>query len=94
MTAAQQAKAMVTAIAEAAQEQWGEDWLANLVRRYCELEQAETGNEKATPINRRSQLVTVLNEGNPKAETLVRLAMAVGAEVQLVVIRRDVKRFG
>jgi DNA-binding phage protein len=94
MNSAEQAKAMVNAIAQVAQEQWGEDWLADLVRRYCEIEQEETGNEKATPINRRSQLLTAINEGNPKMETLVRLAIAVGVELQLVVVKREVKRFG
>jgi DNA-binding phage protein len=93
MTSAEQASAMVQAIAQTAQEKWGEDWLPNLVREYAQIEQQETGNQKATPVNRRSQIVTVLSEGNPRTETLVRLATAVGAEVQLVVTRREVKRF-
>ncbi|KAM3112765.1 hypothetical protein [Phormidesmis sp. 146-33] len=92
MTSAEQAKAIVDTIAQAAKDKWGDDWISNLVREYCRLEREETGNEKATPVNRRSQVLTAL-EGHPRADTLVRLAKAVDAEIQIVVIRREVKRF-
>jgi DNA-binding phage protein len=100
VTSQERAKAIVNAIVEQAQAIWGEDWLANLVRQYCELERAEgVDPAKATPVNRRSQILSALvekegKEGqNPKLETLLKLSEAVGGEIQLVFTRKEVKRF-
>ncbi len=89
---AEQAKALIDAIAQEAQKQWGEDWLASLVSAYCEIESAETG-KLIKPVQRRSQLGRTFESGNPTTETLMRLVQAVGGQLELVFIRREVKRF-
>ncbi|MBD2019240.1 hypothetical protein H6F43_03465 [Leptolyngbya sp. FACHB-36] len=92
MTSEQQAKAILQAIAAEAQVKFGDDWQADLVRAYCQIEQAETGNEKAIPVNRRGQILRAFSEGNTTLETLCRLAQAVGVEFEMVVTRREVRR--
>jgi len=94
MTSTEQAKAILQAIAEEAGQKWGESWQNHLIRSYCEIERAETGNEKATPVNRRGQLLRSFSEGNTTLETLCRLAQAVGIEFELVVTRKQVRRIG
>ncbi len=88
----ERARAIVKAIAQEAEKQWGENWLPALVNAYCDIEKAETGNDKVTYANRRSQIVAAL-DSNPRLETVLRLAQAVGLEVQLVATRKDVIRF-
>jgi DNA-binding phage protein len=92
-TSEEQAKALIQAISQEAQSKWGDEWIAALVRAYCEIESQEAG-KLVKPVQRRSQLVRVLEEGNPTLETLLRLAKAVGAEINLEFIRREIKRFG
>ena len=96
----ERAKAIVNAIVAEAKSLWGEDWFPALVRKYCEIELAEGGDPtKVTPLNRRSQILFLTEEAkadgkqNPKLETLLKLADAVGAEIQLVFTRQEVKRF-
>lgn len=71
-----------------------------LVRKYCEIEIAEGGDPaKVTPLNRRSQILFLTEDAkadgkqNPKLETLLKLTDAVGAEIQLVFTRKEVRRF-
>jgi hypothetical protein len=60
--------------------------------KYCEIELAEGGDPaKVTPLNQRSQILFLTEEA--KAETLLKLADAVGAEIQLVFTRKEVRRF-
>ncbi len=66
----------------------GEDGFPALVQKYCEIEIAEGGDPvKVTPLNRRSQILFLTEEAkadgkqNPKLETLLKLADAVGAEI-------------
>ena len=96
----ERAKAIMKAIVAEAKSLWGEDWFPALVRKYCEIELAEGGDPtKVTPLNRRSQILFLTEEAkadgkqNPKLETLLKLADAVGAEMQLVFTRQEVKRF-
>lgn len=91
-TTAEQAEALVEALAEEAQKQWGENWLPSLVSAYCEIESAETG-KLIKPVQRRSQLGRTLEGKNPTAETLLRLVKAVGGQLELTFIRKEVKRF-
>lgn len=100
VTSQERAKAIVNTIVEEAKSQWGEDWFPVLVRKYCEIEIAEGGDpKKVTPLNRRSQILFLTGDANqegkqnPKIETLLKLADAVGAEIQLVFTRKEVKRF-
>lgn len=88
----EQAKAIIQAISQEAQARWGEDWQASLVRAYCEIESAE-GERLIKPVARRSSLIRTLEEGNPTLETLLRLTKAVGADLELAITRRVVKRF-
>jgi hypothetical protein len=90
----------VNAIVEEAKSLWGEDWFPALVRKYCEIEIAEGGDPaKVTPLNRRSQILFLTEDAradgkqNPKLETLLKLADAVGGEIQLVSTRKEVRRF-
>jgi DNA-binding phage protein len=92
MTSAEQAKAIVDAIASEAKDRWGDRWIAELVRAYCEIETAETGKE-VKPVARRSQLVRAIELATPTLETLLRLAAAVDMELQAVITRKEVKRF-
>ena len=92
MTSEQQAKAMIQAISQEAKARWGDDWIAPLVRAYCEIESAEVG-KLIKPVARRSSLARSLEECNPTLETLLRLTKAVGADLELVITRREVKRF-
>lgn len=87
-----QAKAIIQAISQEAQARWGGDWQACLVRAYCEIESAEAG-KLIKPVARRSQLMRSLEECNPTLETLLRLTKAVGADLELAITRREVKRF-
>ncbi len=52
-TSAKQSRAIFDTIATEAENRWGDRWVANLVRRYCEIESMETG-EEVKPVNRRS----------------------------------------
>lgn len=77
---------MLRAIANAANEKWGQQWQSRLVAEYAALERTETGNAKATPANRRNQVIRLFEEsGSPTLETFVRLTKCVGIEVELQV---------
>lgn len=85
----ERARAIIQAIAQEAQNSWGENWLLALTNAYCAIEQEETGNEKATYVNRRSQIQSAIDgTTTPRLETVLRLAQAVELEVQLVATRR------
>lgn len=65
--------------------------LAGLVRLYCEIRQAK-GDTKATPVNRRSQLVNALERSNPTLETFLDLVDALDGEIQIVWIDRKIEK--
>lgn len=90
MNSQETTRAMLRAIANAASERWGENWQARLVSHYAALEVEETGNEKATPANRRNQIVRLFEEkGEPRLETFIRLCKCVDIEVELVIKREE-----
>ena len=91
-SSAEQAQALIAAISQEAQQKWGDDWLAPLVRAYCEIESQEKG-KLIKPVQRRSQLVRALEESNPTTETLLRLVKAIGGNLELVFTRTVVRRF-
>lgn len=91
-TSEEQAKALIEAISQESQAKWGDNWIASLVRAYCEIESQEIG-KLVKPVQRRSQLVRSLEEGNPTLETLLRLIKAVEGELSLTFIRKEIKRF-
>jgi hypothetical protein len=64
---------------------------AKLVRLYCEIRQAK-GDAKATPVNRRSQLLNALEKANPTLETFLDLVAALDGEVQIVWVDRKVEK--
>ena len=92
MNSEEQAKALIEAISQEAQSKWGDDWIAALVRAYCEIESEEVG-KLIKPPQRRSQLGRVFEEGNTTLPTLMRLIKAVEAELHLTFIRKETKRF-
>ncbi|PZV09156.1 MAG: hypothetical protein DCF22_18920 [Leptolyngbya sp.] len=92
MGSSEQAKAIIEAISQEAKSKWGDDWIASLVRAYYEIESQEAG-KLIKPVARRSSLVRSLEEGNPTLETLLRLTKAIGADLELAITRREVKRF-
>lgn len=92
MKSDEQSRAILQAIADEAQQKFGADWQPDLVRAYCEIEQQETGNEKAIPVNRRGQILRAFEEGNATLETVCRLAQAVGIEFELSITRKETRR--
>jgi NTP pyrophosphatase (non-canonical NTP hydrolase) len=91
MASADKAQAIMNAIAEEAQAKWGEDWQAQTVRAYCDVETQETG-ETVKPVNRRKQIIRSFDEGAITLESLCRLAEAVGIEFELTVIERRTRK--
>jgi hypothetical protein len=85
-------KDIMDAIAKEAEQIWGEDWFVQLVRRYCEIEGEITGTTP-TAKSRRSTIERVLETGSGNVDTLVWLAAAVSAELQLAIHRIEIKRF-
>jgi hypothetical protein len=92
MNSSDKAKAILQAIATEAQTMWGEDWVKNLVRKYCEIESQETG-EEIKPVHRRSQIVRAVETGAVTLETLIRLAECVGMSFVGEIQRKEVRRF-
>lgn len=84
MNSEQWAQAIVRTIAKQAQQKWGDSWRVNLVSSYCDLERAETGNDKATPVNRRTQIHRILDGSEPTLTTICRLLKAVEVEIEFV----------
>ena len=82
MDSKEKATQIIDAIATQAQTLWGDRHLAELVKRYCEIESNELGKE-VQPVQRRSQLVRTLNEKTCELITLTRLLAAVGMEIEL-----------
>jgi len=85
-------KAMVEAIADEAQVIWGENWLREIVKAYCERESLEFG-ETISPNTRRSTIVRALSTGAITLETLIRLADCVSMSFIGDVQRKQIKRF-
>lgn len=79
-----QAAKIIDAIATQAQALWGDKWLAELVKQYCEIETAESGRE-IKPVQRRSQIARSLEEKACEITTLMRLLAAVRIELELYV---------
>lgn len=75
-----QEKEIIAAIAAEAQRLWGEDWVACLVRAYCQIESRQSG-KAIKPVARRSQIVRSLREGGLTLPSLIRLLQAVGLEI-------------
>ncbi|NJR63182.1 MAG: hypothetical protein HC769_33025 [Cyanobacteria bacterium CRU_2_1] len=84
MGSREQAANIINTIASQAQAVWGDRWIAELVRRYCEIESIESG-KGIKPVQRRSQLVRALEEKTCELTTLMRLLQATGIEIELYV---------
>jgi hypothetical protein len=92
MHSADKSKAIVQAIASEARTIWGDNWIKEIVRKYCELESLETGNEVIPP-RRRSTIVRAFDTGAITLETLIRLATCVEMTFMGEVRRKEVTRF-
>lgn len=72
---------------------WSEEkWLANLVREYVKIAQAQ-GDDKATPINRRPQIERAFKVGSCTLDTAINLAAAVGCRFQMACTTVEVEEF-
>jgi hypothetical protein len=72
---------------------WGEEkWLANLVREYVKIAQAQ-GDDKATPINRRPQIERAFKVGSCTLDTAITLAAAVGCRFQMACTSIEIEEF-
>lgn len=91
MLSSNRTKAIVQAIADEAQVIWGENWLREIVRKYCELESLETG-ETVKTITCRSTVVRALDTRAITLETLIRLADCVGMRFIGEIQRKEVRR--
>lgn len=85
-------KAIVQAIADEAQVIWGDNWLREIVREYCEMESLEFGETVRTN-TRRSTIVRALDTGAITLETLIRLADCVSMSFVGEIQRKQIKRF-
>ena len=92
MDSADKSKAIVQAIASEAKTIWGDDWIKEIVRKYCELESLETDKE-VIPLRRRSTIVRAFDTGAITLETLIRLATCVEMTFIGEVRRKEVTRF-
>ena len=79
-SSSENAAAILDLIVSRAQEFWGEDWKAELVRAYCLIESNESG-ETVKPVERRSQLMRALEVKSTSLETALRLASAVNLKI-------------
>ena len=78
------ARQTIEVIAKLAEEKWGDDWFVQFVREYCRIEELVT-DEKPSTKNRRGTLERVFKEGGTSLQTLIWMAAAVSAELQLTV---------
>ncbi|WNZ22722.1 hypothetical protein HJG54_07535 [Leptolyngbya sp. NK1-12] len=78
---------IIDTIISQAQTVWGDRYLIELVRAYCEIESTETG-KAIKPVQRRSQLVRILNEKTCELTTLMRLLTSVGIELELYIRKK------
>jgi hypothetical protein len=78
-------KSIAQIVEQAAIDRWGKDYMAELVREYCRLENLETppGSKPCTPKNRRSLVARFFDKHNCTGDTLFRLLEAVGCEFQV-----------
>jgi hypothetical protein len=72
-------KAILEKIQELAEEKWGDKWLLELVREYCQI----SGDESATVRTRKPQITRAFEVGSCTLETAIALAAAVGCKFQM-----------
>lgn len=82
MDSRQKAEKLVDAIIAQAQEQWGDRYVVEAVKGYCNVENRETGKE-LKPVQRRSQIERVFKEKSCDLTTLFRLLEVVQIEMEL-----------
>ncbi len=76
-------KAILDRIQHQAEKQWGDKWMANLVKEYVKIAR-EQGDEKATPVSRRTQIERAFERGSCNLDTAIMLAAALGCRFQMV----------
>jgi len=67
-----------------AEERWGDNWLASLVREYVAIAKRDWGDESATVARRRPQLERLFERRNCQVDTLLILLAAVDLKVKLI----------
>ena len=84
-------KAILERIKARAIARWSEErWQSNLVREYCNIA-LENGEENATPVNRRGQIVRAFEVGSCSVDTLIMLAASVGCRFQMVCVIEQIE---
>lgn len=73
-------------------DRWGEKWVAELVKAYVRIANAN-GDDKATAINRRPQIERAFETGSCTIEKAIWLAAAVGCRFQLACTNVEVQEF-
>lgn len=63
-------------------ESWGEGWIKNLVRQYCEI-LADRGIQATTKSRRSTVLKAVTGDGGCNAQLLIDLYAAVDCEIKI-----------
>lgn len=86
MNSQDQAKAIIEAIQTEAERIWGDRWMAEITKKYCEIESQEL-NREIKPPQRRSQLGRIFEEGNATLPTLIRLGTAINGKIRIEVNR-------
>ena len=71
---------------------WGKEWFVCLVRAYCQVE-GQVNSKVPSAKARRSTLDRVFETAATTLETACWLAAAVGAEIQMQVVRVEVRKF-
>jgi hypothetical protein len=85
--------AILERIRERAIAKWGEEkWIVGIVRAYVEIAKAQ-GDEKATTVNRRTQIERVFDKGSCNLETAISLAAAVGCRFQMACTQIEIIDF-
>ncbi|MBD1876950.1 hypothetical protein H6F75_26040 [Nodosilinea sp. FACHB-131] len=87
--------AVLNAIKARAIQTWGEEsWSKEIIKAYVELEQRQgIEAEKASYVNRRTQILRAFETGSCRLDTALLLAKAVGCQFQMVCAEVQVTTF-
>jgi hypothetical protein len=85
-------KEILNVIQRRAMDRWGEKWMAELVKAYVKVANAN-GDEKATAINRRPQIERMFEAGSCTLDKAIWLAAAVDCRFQLACTSIEVQTF-
>jgi DNA-binding phage protein len=79
---------LLNLVRDTAQEKWGDRWMAETVRAYCEVAQRH-GDQTATVTRRRPSLERAFKNGSCTVDTLLNLFDAVGLQMRIIKISQQ-----